>query len=210
MFFSENFLRVEVSVPHLQPALRAGHVYRTADLRAWSANPTRLAKNLVRRGRLQPLAQGLFVHPRQGRFGAVPPTDDEVMRAFLHGTPFVFTGPGHWNALGLGSTATFAVTLVYNLKRSGEFTLGGRRYLLRRVRFPRRPTPEWYAVDLIENAGMAGVTQEKLEEGLAKAVADGRLDASALKENAAEYGTKRTLALVERAVMGGAANVVRS
>lgn len=187
-------------MPHLEPTLRSGRVYRTADLRAWSANPTRLAKALVRKGRLQPLAQGLFVHPKRGRFGAVPPTDEEVMRAFLHGTPFVFTGPEQWNAIGLGNTATFAVTLVYNLKRSGEFMLGGRRFLLRRVRFPRRPTPEWYAVDLIENAGMAGVTLENLENGLAKALADGRLDASALQENAAEYGTKRTLALVERAI----------
>lgn len=186
-------------MPRLEPTLRAGHVYRTADLRVWSANPTRLAKDLVRKGRLQPLAQGLFVHPRQGRFGAVPPTDEEVMRSFLRGTPFVFTGPERWNALGLGSTATFAVGLVYNLKRSGEFLLGRRRFLLRRVRFPRRPTPEWYAVDLIENAGMAGVTLEKLEARLAKALADGRLDASTLRASAAEYGTKRTLALVERA-----------
>lgn len=193
---------------NLEPTLRPGHVYRTADLLVWGANPTRLAKNLVDKGLLQPLAQGLFVHPRRGRFGTVPPTDKEVLRSFLRGTPFVITGPERWNALGLGTTAMFAVTLVYNVKRSGEFTLGGRRYLLRRVRFPRRPTPEWYAVDLIENAGMAGVSLNDLEQGLARAVADKRLDQTILLEYAAEYGTKRTLALVERAVKGGTAHVV--
>ena len=46
-----------------------------------------------------------------------------------------FTGSEHWNALGLGTTAVFPAKLVYNTKRSGEFTLGGRRFLLRRVGF---------------------------------------------------------------------------
>jgi len=188
-------------MPHAsQIALRTGHVYRTEDFGRSTANPTRFAKRLVREGRLEALAQGLFVHPRRGRFGPVPPTDEEVMRSFLRGSPFVFTGPERWNALGLGSTATFAAVVVYNQKRSGEFTLGGRRFLLRRVRFPRRPAPEWFAVDLIENAGMAGVSRADVERGLANAVADRRLDAAALQAFAAEYGTKRTQALVERAV----------
>jgi hypothetical protein len=182
-----------------QLALRSGHVYRTGDFLPFSANPTRFAKRLVQQGRLQTLAQGLFVHPRQGRFGSVPPTDEEVMRSFLRDSPFVFTGPERWNALGLGSTATFAAVLVYNEKRSGEFTLGGRRYLLRRVRFPRRPTPEWFAVDLIENAGMAGVSWTDLERGLARAVKEARLDRDALRRCAAEYGTKSTQAFVQRA-----------
>jgi hypothetical protein len=88
---------------------------------------------------------------------------------------------------------------VYNQKRSGEFILGGRRYVLRRVRFPRRPTAEWYAVDLIENSGMAGIAHEDLERGLAGAVADGRLGREALRQAAAEYGTRRTQGLVDRA-----------
>ena len=83
-----------------------------------------------------PLAHGLFAQLRRGRFGPVPPSDDEVMRAFLDGGPFVFTGPDRWNALGLGTTSLFAAPLVYNTKRSGTFDLGGRRYVLRRVAFP--------------------------------------------------------------------------
>ena len=135
-----------------QPQLRPGRAYRTKDLAAWSANAPRLAKRLVREGQLVPLAHGLFVHPRRGRFGDVPPTDEEVMRAFLDGGRFVFTGPERWNALGLGSTAMFATPLVYNTKRSGTFELGGRRYVLRRVAFPDRPTAEWFVIDLFENA----------------------------------------------------------
>src|SRR3990170_8802520 len=81
-------------------------------------------------------AHGLFVHPRRGRFGVVPPSDEELLRAFLCGAPFVLTGPDRWNALGLGTTAVFAAPLVYNTKRSGTFELGGRRFVLRRVAFP--------------------------------------------------------------------------
>ncbi len=72
--------------------LEPGRVYRTGDLAAWSTNAPRLARHLVEQGALVPLAHGLFVHPRRGRFGLVPPVDEEVMRAFLGGAPFVFTG----------------------------------------------------------------------------------------------------------------------
>jgi hypothetical protein len=51
----------------------------------------------------------------------------------------------------------FAVTLVYNTRRSGEFQLGGRRFLLRRVYFPEKPTAEWFIVDLLQHHDMAGV-----------------------------------------------------
>lgn len=63
--------------------LEPGHVYRTRDLSQWTSNPARLARRLVERAQLRQLAQGLFVHPRQSRFGTVPPADEEVMRAFL-------------------------------------------------------------------------------------------------------------------------------
>jgi len=38
---------------------------------------------------------------------------------------------------GAGITALFAAPLVYNTKRSGTFELGGRKFVLRRVAFPR-------------------------------------------------------------------------
>lgn len=94
--------------PAAQPRLEPGRVYRTRELRSWSANAPRLAKRLVREEALVPLAHGLFDHPKRGRFGVVPPSDEEVMRAFLDGGSFLFTGPERWNALGLGTTALFS------------------------------------------------------------------------------------------------------
>ncbi|MBI5547615.1 MAG: hypothetical protein HY901_27340 [Deltaproteobacteria bacterium] len=179
-----------------QPTLEPGRVYRTRDLAAWGANAPRLAKRLVRDGALLPLAHGLFVYPKRGRFGVVPPTDEEVMRAFLDGGRFLFTGPERWNALGLGTTAVFASTLVYNTKRSGSFELGGRRFLLRRVAFPDQPTPEWYVVDLLENAERAGASRADIALALRRAVRAGAFEHERLRAMARQYGTRATQATI--------------
>jgi hypothetical protein len=177
-------------------SLSLGRVYRTRDLASLSANAPRLAKRLTREGRLMRLAHGLFACPTQSRFGPVPPSDEKVIRVFLDGSPFVFTGPDRWNALGLGSTALYTAPLVYNTKRSGTFILGGRRFILRRVAFPRKPTSEWYIVDLFEHADQAGVSTEALCASLAQALRRKRFDAAQLTKAARAYGSKRTQALL--------------
>jgi hypothetical protein len=159
-----------------------------------------LASECVANGQLVKLAGGLYACPRKSKFGVLPPTDDAVMRAFLDGSPYVFTGPESWNQLGLGSTAMFASRLVYNTKRSGEFKFGNKRFALRRVRFPRKTTPEWFVVDLLENHGMAGVDLSVLERNLAVALQAGRFDQNRLARMAEEFGTQATQALVGRAV----------
>lgn len=185
-----------MSQPHLEP----GRVYRTRDLATWSANTPRLAKRLVDQGELVPLAHGLFAHPKQSRFGPVPPLDEEIMRAFLDGGPFVFTGPERWNALGLGTTAVFAVPLVYNTKRSGTFTFGKRRFVLRRVAFPENPPTEWFVVDLLEHADQAAASPDDVADVLTRALAHGKFERDRLREMAKRYGSRATIARVERAL----------
>ncbi|MCL4234254.1 MAG: hypothetical protein KJ042_07025 [Deltaproteobacteria bacterium] len=183
------------------PRLKPGKVYRTRDFARWSANPTRFAKRLVRQGKLEQLAHGLFARPRSSSFGPVPPDDASLMRGFLGSSHFLFSGPPYWNILGLGSTAMFAASLVYNEKRSGRFVLNRRTYLLRRVRFPAKPRPEWYAIDLMENADAAGVSLSILRQKLASAIRQRRLDPQLLARYAREYGAMRTQAIVESAVV---------
>lgn len=183
-----------------QPQLEPGRAYRTRDLRRWSANPTRLARRLVDEGKLREAAHGLYYAPIPTRFGPAPASSEELLRVFLGGEPFLVTGPPLWNALGLGSTAMFAVTLVYNTRRTGEVVLDGRRFLLRRVYFPKDPTPEWFVIDLLQHHDMAGVALSALREGLVATLRVGRWDRSRLREMAETYGTKATLALVEDAL----------
>jgi hypothetical protein len=154
----------------------------------------------VKEGELVPLAHGLFAHPKKGRFGVVPPDDHELLRAFLDDTPFVVTGPDRWNALGLGSTAVYAMPLVYNTKRSGVFELGGRKFKLRRVSFPEAPPAEWYVVDLLEHADQAGAARSDLARALGRALASHRFDRARLQAMADRYATKATQAVLKSAM----------
>ena len=181
-----------------QPELEPGRAYRTQDLLRWGANPTRLANRLVEEGRLRKAAHGLFYAPIRSSFGAAPADDEELLRAFLKGDPFVITGPPRWNALGLGSTAMFAKTLVYNRRRSGEFTLDERSFLLRRVGFPEDPSPEWFVVDLFQHHAMAGADLDELTARLTEGLKQGRWNAERLRQMADRYGTCATAARVAR------------
>jgi hypothetical protein len=154
----------------------------------------------VQTGKLVPLARGLFTRPKRSRFGDVPPSDEEVLRAFLDDTPFVFTGPDRWNALGLGTTAVFAEPLVYNHKRSGRFVLGGRAFQLRRVAFPEAPPPEWYVVDLLEHARQAGASRGDIAKSLARALVSGRFDPERLRSMAERYATQSTRDFIAAAI----------
>lgn len=182
------------------PCLSPGQVLRTKELSAWSANPVRLAQRLVRDGQLQKLGQGLFAVPKRGRFGAVPPDLPTLLGAFLEGSPFVMTGPPAWNSLGLGSTALWSHSLVYNTKRSGDFMLGNQRVRFRRVRFPEQPPREWFAVDLLESRASAGLALEAFKPRLVEALREGRLDPLRLRAMAAEYATAVHRRLLEDAI----------
>ncbi len=188
----------QMPAPHC-PKLIHARVYRTCDLAPWGKNPSRLARRLEREGVLRRLGHGLFVYPRRGKFGPVPPTDMELLHTFLGGTPFVITGSERWNALDLGTTVVFAAQLVYNTKRSGHFEINGRTFLLRRVAFPKTPTPEWFTVDLIQHHEMASISLEMLERSIAGALTNKSLDREELRKTARQFGTKATQALVDRA-----------
>jgi hypothetical protein len=181
-------------------ALEPGRAYRTRDLRRWGKNPARLARRLVGEGKLREAAHGLYYAPVPSRFGPAPAADKELLRVFLGEGPFVITGPPRWNALGLGSTAMFTATLVYNTQRTGEFTLDGRRFLLRRVLFPEQPSPEWFVVDLLQHHDMAGVALSELQRGLVATIREGRWNTAILREMADAFGSRTTLALVDEAI----------
>lgn len=180
-----------------QPELKAGRAYRTRDLAAWGRNPARLAQRLVREGRLREAAHGLYYTPVPSKFGPAPVEGEVLLRAFLDDEPFLISGPPRWNPLGLGSTAMFASTLVYNTRRTGDFTLAGHPFVLRRVYFPKQPSPEWFVVDLLKHHDMAGVALSELRTNLVATLRLGRWNVATLREMAATYGTKSIAALIE-------------
>lgn len=140
------------AVAHLADELQAGRVYRREDLAHLSTAVDRHLRELVATGKLKKLAQGLYHAPKQSSFGPLPPTDDQVVGGFLRDKDFLVFSPSAYNAVGLGTTQLYNRTLVYNHKRHGVFQLGKRQFDFRmKPRFPRRLTPEFLYVDLLNN-----------------------------------------------------------
>ena len=182
----------------LELSLEPGRVYRPKDFADQAQNPTVVLERLVSEAKLEHLGFGLYHCPRQGRFGPRPPDDEELLRAFLGGKDFVLSGPAFWNALRLGPTGLAAVPLVYNPARSGVLKVGRRTFEFRRVRFPKKPTREWYAVDLLNHAPQAGASPEDLVASLASALAASSLDRLAFQSALEEFGTRSTKRLLRQ------------
>jgi hypothetical protein len=153
------------------PKLEPGRVYRTRDFSPWAKNShdSRSWSRKVFSSGSETAFSSTRGRASSGRF----PAEDEILDLFLDVSPDVVTGTESWNDLGLGTTAAFASSLVYNQKRSGRFTLAGNVFDLRRVSFPEHPPKEWYVVDLFENADRAGASRTDLARALGSASVDG-------------------------------------
>jgi len=146
----------------LAGALRSGRVYRREDLVPFSKAVDRHLRELVDRGDLTKLAQGLYYAPRSSAFGALPPEDGELVAAFLRDKDFLMFSPSAYNSAGLGTTQLYNRTLVYNHKRHGVFKLGNRQFDFRmKPRFPKKLTPEFLFVDALNN--VAELAEDKAE-----------------------------------------------
>jgi hypothetical protein len=137
---------------HLANELQAGRVYRREELARLSSAVDRNLRELVQAGKLKKIAQGLYHAPKQSSFGPLPPTDEQVVGGFLRDKDFLVFSPSAYNSVGLGTTQLYNRTLVYNHKRHGVFQLGNRQFDFRmKPRFPKKLTPEFLYVDLLNN-----------------------------------------------------------
>lgn len=143
--------------------LREGRVYRRADLEPWSNAVDRHLLQLQEEGVLVKLSGGLYYCPKMTAFGAAPAEDERLVEAFLKDRRFLLTSPNLYNALGLGTTQLYNETLVYNHKRHGRFTLGGRTFrFAMKPHFPAKPTPEFLLVDVVNNLVQLAEDREKV------------------------------------------------
>lgn len=143
-------MRQTETLTRLKEHLTPGHVYRRADLAALSSNVDRHLARLVAAGYLKKVSQGMYTVPKPTAFGEAPPESESLLRAFLKDNRFVVYSPSQFNSLGLGTTQLYNRLVVFNRKRVGEFTLGGRTYLFHRWReAPKQLTPEFLVVELL-------------------------------------------------------------
>ncbi len=74
------------------------------------------------------------------------------MRNFLKTDDFLLTSYNYFNQLGLGLTQVYNNYVVYNHKRSGDFSLGGKRFKFRVVpAYPPKLDKDFLLVDLLNN-----------------------------------------------------------
>ena len=187
-------------MPAVLPSLTPGKLYRTREFGPYSANPTRWAKRLLEQGVLRQAYHGLYYLPKQTRFGPAGPSEREVLQAFLGNDHFLVTGSQAWNALDLGLTGLLMVTLVYNPYRTGDFTIDGHRFWLRRVRYPQPPSAEWFVIDAFENYRMVGGDPDAMERLLAHHLRTGTYDAARLRTAATDYASPATRERLARAL----------
>jgi len=175
----------------LKKHLRPGRVYRREDLARWSNAVDRHLKQLVEDGTLAKLAGGLYAYPKDTVFGKAPAEDDKLVGTFLKDDRFLLASPNVYNSLGVGTTQLYDKTVVYNHKRHGEFALGGRTFDFRvKPSFPRKLTPEFLLVDLVNNLDrVAESKNEVLARVKERAAAS---DKPRLRRAARAYGNVRT------------------
>jgi hypothetical protein len=192
----------------LKKQLRPGEVYRREDLARWSNAVDRHLKQLVDEGTLTKLAGGLYAYPKETVFGKAPAEDDKLVGTFLKDDRFLLASPNAYNSLGIGTTQLYDRTVVYNHKRHGLFSLGGRRFDFRvKPAFPRTLSPEFLLVDLVNNVDRLAESKNEVLARVKERAAS--YDVPRLQRAARDYGNVRTKKFFSKALSADTASDVR-
>lgn len=183
-------------VEELKKHLERGKVYRRSDLSKWSKSVDRHLEVLLKEKTLQKLSQGLYYFPVETTFGKTPPEEEVLVRSFLKDDRFLLTSPNAYNSLGVGTTQLYNQRIVYNHKRHGEFKLGNKKFSFRvKPHFPKKLTPEFLVVDLVNNLEMLAEDHKEVLKNLSSKVR--MMDAEKMEQAVAEYGNVKTKKIFE-------------
>lgn len=194
-----SYLCIMDKLQQLKKHLKRGEVYRRSDLSKWSNAVDRHLEALVSDGTLQKLSQGLYHYPKNSAFGKTPPKDDVLVRSFLKDDRFLLTSFNSYNTLGVGTTQLYNQKTVYNHKRHGDFKLGGKNFSFRiKPHFPRKVTPEYLLVDLVNNLENLAEDPELVWKNVQSKVLN--MDKRKIKFALKEYGNTKTKRLLESVI----------
>ena len=161
------------SLEKLKKHLRAGQVYRRADLVGLSTSIDRHLRHLVDEGALKKLRGGIYYKPRKSVFGDVPPRERKVLARFLKSDDFLVMSLNSYNALRLGTTQLYNERLVYNHKRDGHMEMNGQQYFfLKGRKFPKKVNEAFMLVDLVNNIGLLAEDRNALKKRIAQRTSD--------------------------------------
>ena len=162
MFFYKKYLHFLLelttitnmrSTTKLISHLEMGKVYRREFLMSYTKAVDRDLKSLSRKGTLEKVAPGLYYYPKKSRFGVLPPSDFDLVNAFLKDDPFLLFSWNDYNSLQLGLSQLYNKMVVYNRKRHEEVWLGNKLFDFQRPNkgFPTELSKEFLLVDLLNN-----------------------------------------------------------
>ena len=153
----------------LLAAMKPGQVYRRKKLNEYSKSVDRELAELISKGAVQRLSTGLYVKPKQSRFGELPPDDEELVGSFLNDDRFLLMSFNHYTSLGLGLTQLHNETLVYNRKRHTRVKLGSKEFVFKnRPEFPEKLSIEFLLVDMLNNLKSLGEDPSEILQKLQK------------------------------------------
>lgn len=190
----------EGAAPVKLPRLKPAHVYLTSDLVKWSDEPTKLAAELIKRGLLKRAARGIYYSTSYGRPVRTKQLQVDLVRAYLKGRRFLFTGHDHWLLLGLRVTFACDWPWVYNDRIAGERSLGRFTFRFVRAPFPDEPTPEWFLVDLLNNVIASTPNPPEIPEAVMTTALEGMWNLDHLREMVSAYGNPETRRYVEAVI----------
>lgn len=175
----------------LKEHLTQGQVYRREDLTRWSNAVDRHLKILQAEGVLIKVSAGLYYYPKQTAFGQAPAQEADLVRAFLRDDRFLLTSTNAYNTLGIGLTQLYNERIVYNHKRYGHFTLGGRVFDFRmRPHFPQTVTEPFLLVDVVNNLDRLAEDHHAVLERVQERAQ--LMNANIVQQAAYAYGTVKT------------------
>lgn len=176
------------SLKTLKKHLKAGKVYRRADLLQYTTAPDRHLSALVSEGSLTKVSQGVYYVPRTTDFGVPPPDDKTLVKSFLKDDRFLIFSPNMYNMLGIGTTQLYNERVVYNHKRHGSFELGGLKFRFHRKQdFPSSLTKEFLLVDLVSNLKALAEDEYTLLENIKRKAAE--MDSDNLSRTVERFGS---------------------
>lgn len=181
-------MTLATSPQKLLNSLSHGKVYRREDLLLLSKSVDRDLNNLKQKGKLQKVGAGLYLYPKNSKWGFLPAEPKELAKSFLKTSDFLIISNNHYNALGLGMTQLWNETRVYNKRRHQKLELGGMMFNFQMPYngYPKHLTIEFLFVDLLNNISKCGESPAAVKEKISKGIHN--FDSDLLLKLAKKYG----------------------
>lgn len=190
-------MKPALALEQMKSKLVPGKVYRRASFTKMSSNVDRNLAKLVDDGNLKKLSKGLYLAPKKTIFGEALPDEQSLLENFLNDDHFVVFSPNQFNTLGLGTTQLYNQTIVFNRKRVGEFSLGGRTYYFNRWReAPKKLTLEFLVVQMLNKLDSLAEDKKMILNNLKKKLSSYNIRKILYHSN--HYGTMSTQKLLKK------------